>query len=80
LGCLAIKTSKRSILNGHYVISKTSTTINLGDGIRIDYIVNDTDEIIKSIGNFSEKISIQVFLTKIFFLPNLKNYTVVELQ
>jgi hypothetical protein len=47
------------LLNGYYVISKASTNFEF-EGVRIDYIVNDTDEIIKSPGNFSQKLLIQV--------------------
>ena len=59
LGCLAIRTKKQFILNGYYVISKTSKSVTL-DNIRIDYIVNDTDEIIKSAGNISQSFLVQV--------------------
>ena len=47
------------LLNGHYVISKTPRSLKL-DGIRIDYIANETDEVIVSPGNFSQAILIQV--------------------
>lgn len=59
LGCLVIRSATSFLLNGHYVISKTSTSIKF-DGKIIDYIVNDTDEIIKSPGNFSQQLEIQV--------------------
>jgi hypothetical protein len=59
LGCLALRSSNSFLLNGHYVISKTSTIIKF-DGKIIDYIVNDTDEIIKSPGNFTQHLEIQV--------------------
>lgn len=59
LGCLVIRSASSFLLNGHYVISKTSTSIKF-EGKFIDYIVNDTDEIIKSPGNFSQQLEIQV--------------------
>jgi hypothetical protein len=54
-----LRTSKVFILNGNYVISKT-TTSEIFEGIRIDYIIDDTNEIIKSSGNFSQTIRVQV--------------------
>ena len=54
-----MRTSKVFILNGNYVISKT-TTSEIFEGIRIDYIIDDTNEIIKSVGNFSQAIRVQV--------------------
>ena len=54
-----MRTSKVFILNGNYVISKT-TTSEIFEGIRIDYIIDDTNEIIKSAGNFSQTIRVQV--------------------
>jgi hypothetical protein len=54
-----LRTSKVFILNGNYVISKT-TTSEIFEGIRIDYIIDDTNEIIKSAGNFSQTIRVQV--------------------
>jgi len=54
-----LRTSKVFILNGNYVISKT-TTSEIFEGIRIDYIIDDTNEIIKSVGNFSQAIRVQV--------------------
>lgn len=59
LGCLVIRSASSFLLNGHYVISKTSTSIKF-DGKIIDYIVNDTDEIIKSPGNLTQQLEIQV--------------------
>ncbi len=56
------------ILNGNYVISKT-TTSEVFEGIRIDYIIDETKEIIKSPGNFSQPIRVQVILLiKIIFI------------
>ena len=61
----ALRTSRAFILNGHYVISKTTISTKF-EGIRIDYIVDDSKEIIKSTGNFSQSIRVQVnFLLKI---------------
>lgn len=54
-----MRTSKVFILNGNYVISKT-TTSEIFESIRIDYIIDDTNEIIKSAGNFSQTIRVQV--------------------
>ena len=56
---LALRTNKVFILNGNYVISKT-TTSEVFEGIRIDYIIDNTIEIIKSAGNFSQPIRVQV--------------------
>ena len=60
LGCLALRTNRESvyILNGHYVISKSTLSTKF-EGIRIDYIVDDLKEIIKSIGNFSQPLQVQ---------------------
>ena len=95
LGCLAIRTRKNFILNGYYVISKTSLSIKL-DNIRIDYIVNDTDEIIKSPGNISQSFLVQFLagsmknklnnLIKLtYYLPlqtnrNFNSYTIEDYQ
>lgn len=72
---LALRSETTSLLNGYYIISKTSTSINF-EGKIIDYIVNDTDEIIKTRGNFSQQLIVEVclnflllgFLNKIRFL------------
>ena len=66
LGCLALKTNRDDstyILNGHYVISKSTLSTKF-EGIRIDYIVDDSKEIIKSPGNFSQSLQVQVKISK----------------
>jgi len=61
LGCLALRTNRENvyILNGHYVISKSTLSTKF-EGVRIDYIVDDSKEIIKSVGNFSQPLQVQV--------------------
>ena len=67
LGCLAIRIKTKYALNGDYVISKTSISFKLENNVRMDYIVNDTDEIIKSVGNSSQPFLVQVNEKKKFF-------------
>jgi len=56
-----VKSDRKYILNGNFVITKTDTTIDF-DGKHIEYIVNDTCETIKSRGNFTQGIQVQVCL------------------
>lgn len=56
---IALRTNRMYILNGNYVISK-STTSEIFENVRIDYIIDENKEIIKSVGNFSKPIRVQV--------------------
>ncbi|RNA19970.1 A disintegrin and metallo ase with thrombospondin motifs 20, partial [Brachionus plicatilis] len=86
LGCLSIRSHNKALLNGHYVISKTSTTIDF-EGKLIDYIVNETVEIIQSRGNFTQDLivsflsSSKIFENKIsfkYFVPKPEKEEKIE--
>ena len=65
---IAIRTNRAYLLNGHYIISKMTTSVEF-EGVRLHYtLVNPTKthtddfEIIKSLGQFSQNIFVQVRL------------------